>query len=77
VVAVEPDAAVLQASGLNLMRGRHLDRVEETAHRLAGSRLSALPGVPGLLDEADLQHAADAPSAREPLGPDEERSTAS
>ena len=35
VVVVEPDAAVLQVMGLDMMDGRHVDEVEERAHALA------------------------------------------
>jgi NTE family protein len=40
VVAVEPETAVLHGVGLNLMRARNIDRVEEAAQALACRRLA-------------------------------------
>lgn len=42
VVAVEPDAAVLEVMGVDMMAGRHLDEVEERAHALALERLQGV-----------------------------------
>ena len=39
VVAIEPDRAVLDAMGLNMMNGRRLDDIDEAAYALAKRRL--------------------------------------
>jgi hypothetical protein len=38
VVAVEPDEAVLDLTGLNMMSGRRIDQVEQSAYQLACRR---------------------------------------
>jgi NTE family protein len=43
VVAVEPDAAVLGATRLNMMDGRRIDQIEQRAYELARRRLAG-PG---------------------------------
>jgi NTE family protein len=42
VVTIEPDAAVLGATGLNAMNGRRIDQIERRAYELAGRRLSGV-----------------------------------
>jgi NTE family protein len=42
VVAIEPDAAVLGATRLNMMDGRRIDQIEQRAYELARRRLSDL-----------------------------------
>ena len=44
VVTIEPDAAVLEVMGLNMMDGRAADEVEERAHALALRRLEGRTG---------------------------------
>lgn len=39
VVTIEPDAAVLRATGLNVMNGRRIDEIEQRAYELTGRRL--------------------------------------
>jgi NTE family protein len=41
IVAIEPDAATLQAMGLNMMSARRIDEVEDRAHQHARRRLRA------------------------------------
>lgn len=46
VVTIEPDAAVLRASGLNMMDGRTVHEVEERAYELGRHRLRDVPMAP-------------------------------
>ncbi len=58
VVAIEPDAAVLEGVGLNLMRARHVDRIEDAAHALAGRRLrAAVPHLEALAERPAVPRA--------------------
>ena len=43
VVTIEPDAAVLAVTGLNLMDGRQIHDIEERAYELGRQRLRGLP----------------------------------
>jgi hypothetical protein len=42
---IEPDAAVLETMGFNLMSGRRIDEVEKRAYELARRRLGQAPAV--------------------------------
>lgn len=47
VITIEPDAAVLQLMGVNMMSGRRAEEVQERAYELAVRRLDRLPSTPG------------------------------
>lgn len=46
VVTVEPDPAVLEVTGLNMMKGRRIVEVEQRAYEVACRQLRRLPGLP-------------------------------
>lgn len=50
VVTVEPDAAVLGATRLNMMDGRRIDQIEQRAYELARRRLAVLGNSVGAAD---------------------------